>query len=232
MELGDEEDAERWIDRAVELSPDSGFSNSALASLRMHQGNETEAILYTKRALREETFSSYWRRLGVLRNADLRDERYKDARERYEQYLPELFDDDPTIDGTNYLAAIDLALVMKLTIEPMRAEELLNGSFDYIQTIPRLGWEGYGIADVHIFALQGKTDAAFAAFQQAIDQGWRPIGQYPLDRDPNLAALREEPAFQAILDELEADMSAQLERVTAMDRAGELDPLPELAATP
>ena len=81
--------------------------------------------------------------------------------------------------------------------------------------------------------MQDKTDAAFAAFRQAVDQGWRPIGQYPLDRDPNLAALRGELAVQAILDELEADMSAQLERVTAMDRAGELDPLPELApATP
>ena len=137
-----------------------------------------------------------------------------------------LFDDNPTIDGTNYLAAIDLALVLTLMAQQEQADRLLNGAFDYIQTIPRLGWEGYGIADVHIHALRGEVDAALTAFRRAIDQGWRPIGQHPLGRDPNLSILHDQPAFRSMLDELDADMAAQLERVTAMELAGELEPMP------
>ncbi len=43
--------------------------------------------------------------------------------------------------------------------------------------------------------------------------------------------MRDEPEFQAIVAEIEADMAAQLERVREMEKTGELEPIPEVSAT-
>ncbi len=53
---------------------------------------------------------------------------------------------------------------------------------------------------------------------------------YFLKHDPNLESLHDEPEFHAMVAEIEADMAAQLERVREMERNGELEPIPELAA--
>lgn len=106
-------------------------------------------------------------------------------------------------------------------MEP-RADLLLDGSLQHIQTFRRLGWDGYWIADVQIYALQGKEQKALEALRQAIDEGWRTLWRYDLERDPNLESLHGEPEFQAMLEEIKADMAAQLVRVREMARNGEL----------
>ena len=82
---------------------------------------------------------------------------------------------DPTVDGSNWWAAIDLALVLSKTGEQEHADLLLNRSFQHIQTLSRLGWGGYWIADVDIFALRAEKQKALSALRQAIDEGWRLI---------------------------------------------------------
>jgi hypothetical protein len=42
--------------------------------------------------------------------------------------------------------------------------------------------------------------------------------------------MHDEPEYQAMVAEIEADMAAQLERVREMERNGELEPIPELTA--
>jgi hypothetical protein len=49
--------------------------------------------------------------------------------------------------------------------------------------------------------------------------------------DPGLESLHNEPEFQAMIAEIEADMAAQLARVREMERNGELEPIPEVSAT-
>jgi hypothetical protein len=66
--------------------------------------------------------------------------------------------------------------------------------------------------------------------QRAIDEGWRYFWWYSLRLDPNLESLHDEPEFQAMVAEIEADMAAQLARVREMEKNGELEPIPELAA--
>jgi len=51
-----------------------------------------------------------------------------------------------------------------------------------------------------------------------------------LKYDPDLVSLHGEPEYQAMVAEIEADMAAQLARVREMERNGELEPIPELAA--
>jgi tetratricopeptide (TPR) repeat protein len=155
--------------------------------------------------------------------------RYLEARAGFEKIAPELLNEDPPkIGNRNYRAAIDLALISSKTGEQRRADRLLEGSLQYIQRIPRLGpFFGYEIADVQIFALQGDKQKALSALRQAIDEGWRFSWWYYLKYDPTLESLHDEPEFQAMVAEIEADMAAQLARVREMERNGELEPIPE-----
>jgi hypothetical protein len=70
-----------------------------------------------------------------------------------------------------------------------------------------------------------------SALQRAIDEGWRRFWWYSLKYDPSLESLHDEPEFQAMVAEIEADMATQLERVREMERTGELEPIPEIPAT-
>ncbi len=54
-------------------------------------------------------------------------------------------------------------------------------------------------------------------------RSWRSTG--------DLESLHDEPEFQAMVAEIEADMAAQLARVREMERNGELEPIPEISAT-
>jgi hypothetical protein len=149
----------------------------------------------------------------------------------YERIRPELFSgDDPIIDKDNFVSAIDLALVLIRTGKQERAELLLARSLEYIQTIPRLGVRGYWIADVQIHAIRGEKQKALSTLRQAIDEGWRTLWWYFLKQDPSLKSLHDEPEFQAMVAEIEADMATQLARVREMERNGELEPIPKTVA--
>jgi tetratricopeptide (TPR) repeat protein len=159
--------------------------------------------------------------------------RYLEARAAFEKIAPELLNEDsPEIGSTNYLAAIDLALISSRLGEQKRADWLLESSLQYIQRVPRLSdYWGYGIADVKIYALRGDKQKALSALRQAIDEGWRSYWWYYLKHDPILESLHDEPEYQAMVKEIEADMAVQLARVREMERNGELEPIPEISAT-
>ena len=65
----------------------------------------------------------------------------------------------------------------------------------------------------------------------AVDEGWRSLWWYSLKQSPVLESLHDEPEYQAMVAEIEADMVAQLERVREMERNGELEPIPVVSAT-
>jgi len=141
----------------------------------------------------------------------------------YERLFPELLSErDPEVDLRNYRAAIDLALIFFRTGERERAERLLERSPEQIAKRPRLGFFGSGIADVQLYALRGERQKALSALRQAIDEGWRRDWWYWLQKKPDLEPLRDAPEFQAMLAEIRAEMTAQLERVREMERRGEL----------
>ena len=76
--------------------------------------------------------------------------------------------------------------------------------------------------------MQGKTEKALAALRQAIDDKWRVYWWFYLEHDPVLASIRDEPEFQAMLEEIKVDMAAQLQRVRAMEASGEIGPIPDI----
>jgi tetratricopeptide (TPR) repeat protein len=229
LDLGAPEDAEVWIDRSLKRGPEADGPNFGMALLKLYRGDEAAALDYGRRALAMNHFIVP----GLLRDHELRAGRYAEARALYEEVSPQLLDEEaPKIETSwDCLYAIDLALVLSKTGEQERADQLLERSLQHIQTRPRFGRGGYGIADVRIYALQGEKQKALSALQRAIDEGWRAFWWYFLKYDPTLESLHDEPEFQAMIEEIEADMAAQLARVREMERNGELEPIPEVSAT-
>jgi len=226
--LGDLDEAEYWINRSIELGPESFWPNIVMQLLHLYRGDEAAALEYGRKAL---AIYTDWPARILLQDYALRAGRYMEVRAFYEESHPDfLNDDDPEIDdnldGNNYWLAINLALALSKTGEQERADLLLDRSFQHILTVPRLGIGGHWIADVQIYALQGEKQKALSALRQAINEGWRRFWWYHLKYDPTLESLHEEPEFQAMVAEIEADMAAQLERVREMERRGELTLIP------
>jgi tetratricopeptide (TPR) repeat protein len=228
LDLGDLDRAEYWAERSIELAPESFVSNLVMHGLHQYRGDEAAALDYARRAVALNPPSVP----ALLRDYELRAGRYAEARALYEKTYPELLtEEEPTVDGGNWFAAIDLALVLSRAGEQERADRLLESSLQYIQRIPRLGPGGYELADVRIYALQGDKQKALSALQRANDEGWRDSWRYFLKHDPTLESLHDEPEFQAVVAEIEADMAQQLARVREMEKNGELEPIPEVSAT-
>jgi hypothetical protein len=87
-----------------------------------------------------------------------------------------------------------------------------------------LGSYGYGIVDVLIHALRGDKEKALTALRQAVDQGWRIYWWITLEHDPILQPLHADPRFQAMKEEIEADMAEQLARVREQGATVDLIP--------
>ncbi len=230
LDLGDPIEAERWIRRSNELSSESLDTNAAMQLLELYRGAETEALEHARKAFSIHPYVVFdVGALEFLRDHELRAGRNLEARALYEKSYPELFDvGDPAVDRRNYKAAIGLALIRSRAGEHKQADLLLDRSLEQMQAIPRLGFPGFGIADVQIYAVRGERAKALAALRQAIDEGWRGFWWYYLEHDLSLAPLHAEPEFRAMVAELEADMAAQLERVREMQRNGKLAEIPEI----
>jgi hypothetical protein len=83
---------------------------------------------------------------------------------------------------------------------------------------------------MELHALRGDKERALAALREGAAKGIRYMWRLRLLYNPNLESIRDTPEFAAIVAEIEADMAAQLARVREMERNGELEPIPELAA--
>jgi len=222
LDLGDDREAEYWIRRSLQLGPERLEPNYAMFSLHVYRGDEAEALDLARKALMGDTLLFYPDK--HVFQAD----RYNGALARIEYYRPELLhDDEPNVDRTNYPEAIRIASVLLEIGERKRANQLLDRSLMTIQGVQRLGGYGYGIADVLIYALRGEPNTALTLLRQAFNEGWRKEWWW-VERLYILDSIRDEPEFQAIMDEIRSDMAVQLERVRALEASGELEPIPDI----
>ena len=101
---------------------------------------------------------------------------------------------------------IRLAYIHKETGNEKRAFELLSATLPVVQELPRLGTFGHGIRDVQIFALLGRTEDALATLREAVDAGYRSAlmqDNWPLEQDPYLKTIRDDPRFTVILNDIQ-----------------------------
>jgi len=212
LHLGDLESAEFWLNRAISQSPEGFVPNLMMEALHAFRGNDAGVLNYGRRAIAINPRGGF--AIMYLRDLEIRADRYIEARALYEKSYPEFFIDSVTkIDGENFRAAIDIAPVLSMTGEQDRADLLLNRSLQYILTKPSDGRNRDSMAKMQIYALQGKRENALSSFRQSIDGGWRMFWWYYLKQDPSLESIRGEPEFQAMMNEIEADMAMQLARL-------------------
>ena len=152
---------------------------------------------------------------------------YREALEKFAGRYPELScENEPSVTRSNLFQALNLSLALEKTGDPECATLLLNKVLARLQTLPRMGSAGYGIADVGAYARLGKTEEAIAALRRAVDGHYRALWWTQVEKSPHIFSLREDPEFSAMMLEIKADMALQLARVREMRANGELPDIP------
>lgn len=227
-DVGDVETARYWFEQAIRIGPDNSDAVYGLAILNWMAGSHSIAAEYARKAV--DLAPNLGFALALIRDQSVSDGRWDDAREIYADRYPELINGQrPDITSRNFQPAVDLSMVLMQTRETERTNLLHRLVSQYIQTVPRTSpVNGFGIADVQIYAIRGEVPKALSTLRSAVDEGWRSGWAYFLKHDLNVQSIRDEPEFQAIVAELEADMTEHLERVRSWEAAGELAPIPDL----
>ena len=208
LDLGELEAARRWLESAMKDGVRDPITAETAARWHLYRGEDAQALDFARRAF--EISPRHSLGLQLLRDFDLAARDPQRARDRYEQVNPELLGaESPKIDGTNFLLAIDLSLVLQQTGETGRADDLLQGSLDFARSLPRMGFLGSNMAYVQTLALQGQNPAALDALRELAKEGYAEAWRYYRDFDPNLASIRNEPRFKAVFADIERNMARQ-----------------------
>jgi TolB-like protein/Tfp pilus assembly protein PilF len=138
------------------------------------------------------------------------------------------------VDRRTARNAVKLAYIHLQEGRRPEASSLLNEALEAIRGLPRLGTFGFGIRDVQIYALLGRREDALNAFREALDAGFRGsvmFDGWPLELDPYLDSIREEPRFQAMVAELDAQVDVMRNRLFEAEAAGDFEALRTRAET-
>jgi TolB-like protein/Tfp pilus assembly protein PilF len=220
LDLGDDEQAEFWIGRAMELGPGHFFANRALVFLHRYRNQRDAALRQARRLL--EVVPGNNASLLTLVHFGAFDEALQSISGNY----PELScEGAPEVNSSNYFQALNLSLALEGTGDPECAKILLDGVESQMKLMPRRGFRGFGFGDVEVYARQGRTQDALQALGTARDFRLRGYWWSQTERSQHTVSLRDEPLFVAVMDEIRADMASQLRRVNEMQQSGELPAL-------
>jgi tetratricopeptide (TPR) repeat protein len=226
LSLGDTEGAARCLNWLNGATPGSYRALAGRYMLLLYQ-NRTDSALETARGLAQlgERVSGHSRMasLAWLRQLQLADP--KAGLGVYEQLYPELMTDPPTVHPANCAAAAGLAHLQRQNGDAAAADQLLRESLAVLETLPVVGPSGHHGTDVLVHIVAGNSERALAAFEQALDLGWR-ADWWLLRVDQFYEPLWEMPEFQRLMSEVEAEMATQLANLREMERRGELAAIP------
>ena len=133
-------------------------------------------------------------------------------------------DTDPAIDRFTVRDIVKLAFLDKMDGDTDSSRTLLLDALPVVQSLPRLGMFGQGVRDAQIYALLGQHDNAFAALDQAIEEGYRSsvsIDQWALRYDPYFSELQNDPRFTDVLQRLDALNASMYQRLLDAEASGD-----------
>ena len=225
LDLGDLVAGEYWMREAMRLAPTQIDSKRAAVHLARYTGGPEKIMSAAKELL--AVSPNDWQALFV-RDADYQAGRADAALRRYRAAKPDLVDgEDPDVNDTNWRWAINVARVLAEVGERERADNLLNKALLAIGSTPRLGYGGFGISDVEIYALLGDKEKALDTFVTTVEAGWRSSWWIKTEMNDNLASLHDDPRYQAIVADIQSQMAEQLARVREWEANGELASIPK-----
>ena len=199
------------------MNPDNWLVVIVSIAINVYEEDWPEAFRYSKRMLSIDPTNSF--ALSVLAWDDASTGSHERALERYREAVPELFTSEPKVTAVNYPNAIEIASLLIDTGEHERAEQLLDAGLEVIQDLPRLGLSGYKWSDAVIYTLKGDTNRALEALREGVDANLRVAWRIAVERNFHLEPLHDDPRYQRIIAELEADMAAQLASLDESDAA-------------
>ncbi len=225
--LGDPDLADRHLARAIALGPNESAMLKVQAMVFSMRGRADEALLIARKSLDAKLDDRWFSNrvfLRVVRDDALQNGDFSEALGRYRACHPELFDGIPEITVDNVNAAADLALLLQRSGEAGLADTLIHAGLAWYQETQVPGVHGFltSIADIEFLALQGQTRASLDALQAAANVGWGFVWRWDTNNQ-NFATVRDDPAFQAIIAQLESNMVKQLENIRALPDMGEFD---------
>ncbi len=130
--------------------------------------------------------------------------------ELFQDLYSDLYDDEPEVTDFSIWPARILAQAMIETGRQEQADRLLDTMLETVTRSRKLqagGWRS-GIEDVQVYSLQGKTEEALAALEEAVDSGWM-FYAFTIWDDPSLDALRDDPRFDELMDRMRDNLAEQ-----------------------
>jgi TolB-like protein/Flp pilus assembly protein TadD len=223
LDLGNIAEARRWLADAIKHGAEYQDVATVEALVHLYEGNLSKVEQISRKVLNTDPRNPH--ALNMLRIVGLRTGRRIDVLDLYAKAFPELLGtDSPVIDGSNYRSAVDLAGLLLDAGDRNRAARLLDGGESVIRSTQRMGWEGFGMLDVQIYALRGDKTRALVALREAKTAGWRSFAwRYYRDFEPALASIRGDPEFKAIFADIERDMARQRAELAARPKDAKLE---------
>ena len=215
-DLGDEQQADRWFNRALEVDDDSWSAAAVSAMVAIYRGDQAAAAELAGKAVDQRPRDYYSQR--ILRDRDLGAGDLEVARDRYAVAFPELFDlGSPDVERGNVMAAVDLAYILQSLGETEKAEQLLSGveSLQAKDTLLAGAFRKSMATRVHL--LRGDEEGALVELRDVIDAGWREDWRFFLEFDPVLDPIRDDPRFYDLMEYIRSDMAGQLARLEASE---------------
>jgi tetratricopeptide (TPR) repeat protein len=227
LDIGDTDEAQKWFDRAADLAPpEFRLAEGLKEPLLLRRGDLEGAVEFARINI---VHAPGRHTLATLRDHDLRNADFDAALARYQDFFPNLISETPpSVNEDDLEFAVDVALVLLRMGRADLGEQLLNKSLEIIsEAASQTDSYVFGIQRVMIHALQGDTESALDSLRQTIDDGWRATWWIYLEIDPSLDSIRNEPEYQAMLQEVRDDMAAQRRRLEEWEAAGKLEPIPD-----
>ena len=214
MALGDRENARYWKEKKWMISDEKELSKLDQAYVLMFEGKYDAAYELADEAVTESD-ATEWYVLNEPAEWAMLAGRYADAIRYYERAFPNLRDPlRPDVNILNMGGALDLAFALNQSGEEGRAGILFGLILNLVENKNRIGHNSFGITDVYIYASLGQSDRALKALREAIDAGWRGLYATSTGRmSPMLNSLRDNPDFESMVAEVDADLSAQRQRL-------------------
>ena len=214
--MGEPGRMEDLAERQRSRMPDGSEWRQAKAYLLMREGNFEAAEPLVREMLELSSANVYG---NLLMNwLDIGAARYEALVERCRVLDPRVLrPGDPVVGRDNFWLANGLAVALSRSGDEQQARALFAALQDLYGRMPRRGFNGFWYYDVTLHALMGNREAALESLKSGIDEGMFESWQY-LYFIPELAALMEEPEFDAQMARIRAHMAEQLALARQMER--------------
>ena len=229
-DLGVRDQAMALYMRHVDSNPDDVYSHLARVRLHLLRGDQEQANRVVEK-MYARFFGTYYELDAMMTGFYLHQGDPELAIERIETTHPSVtsadsldLDDKDWNDNQLFKLAIVYATALHQTGQEERAAPLTRKIFEFLPSMTRHRWVGFQTLDTWLHVAMGNEERAIQSIRE-----WRAIGgrvdltQHRMVPD----SMFDLPEFQAINNEILAELAEQRANLARMEAAGELAPIPE-----